>query len=272
MKTIIIATDFSNAASNAADYAADMALAINANLLLLHVYQVPVIFSEMPVTANTEQMIKDAEKEIVKQKERIIKKLNNQVNIETDLREGVFFHELKTVCENIMPYAVVLGSQGTTAADHFLFGSHTVNAMKHLTWPLIAVPPKAKFSTVKKIGLACDFNKVVDTTPIDDIAMLVKDFDAELHVLNTGKKKVFDPEIVFESGLLQEMLIDLKPKYDFITNENIDEGIINFADTNHIDLLVILPKRHTLFDKLFHRSHTKQFVLHSHVPVMALHQ
>jgi len=34
----------------------------------------------------------------------------------------------------------------------------------------------------------------------------------------------------------------------------------------------VLPKRHGLLDKLIHKSHTKQLVLHSHVPVMAFHQ
>ena len=92
-----------------------------------------------------------------------------------------------------------------------------------------------------------------------------------MHILNTGKKEVFKPELVFESGLLQEMLAGLKPNYHFITNKDIDEGIIDFAEKNHIDLLIVLPKRHGLLDKLVHRSHTKQLVLHSHVPVMALH-
>ena len=101
--------------------------------------------------------------------------------------------------------------------------------------------------------------------------MLVNDFDAKLHILNTGKRKEFKPELVFESGLLQEMLGALNPEYHFITSGNTDEGILNFAEKNKIDLLIVLPKRHSLLEKLVHKSHTKQFVLHSHVPVMALH-
>ena len=165
-----------------------------------------------------------------------------------------------------------MGSQGTTAAERLLFGSHTVYAMKNLMWPLITVPREAKFSSVNKIGLACDFNKVVDTTPIDEIKMLVNDFNAELYVLNTGKQEVFDSEIVFESGLLEEMLAPVKPHYNFITSADTDESIMDFVEKNQIDLLVVLPKRHGLMDKLIHKSHTKQLVLQSHVPVMALHQ
>ncbi|MBK8953866.1 MAG: universal stress protein [Chitinophagaceae bacterium] len=49
MKTIIISTDFSAAATNAMNYAIDMAKAINASVLLFHVYQVPVSISDTPV-------------------------------------------------------------------------------------------------------------------------------------------------------------------------------------------------------------------------------
>ena len=272
MKTILVATDFSPAALNAANYAADMALSINADMLLLHAYQIPVIYSEVPVAVNLEDMQRNAENEINELKGQLIRKRGGKLNIGTEVRMGVFFNELRTVCERIKPYTVVMGSQGTTAAERLFFGSHTVNAMKHLMWPLITVPPEATFSSVKKIGLACDFDKVADTTPLDEIKMLVNDFNAELHVLNTGKKEVFNPEIVFESGVLEEMLAPVKPNYHFITNQNTDEGIMDFAEKNHIDLLVVLPKRHGLPDKLIHKSHTKQLVLYSHVPIMALHQ
>jgi nucleotide-binding universal stress UspA family protein len=271
MKTILVATDFSDAAVNAAKYATDMALTINADILLLHVYHIPVTYSEIPAVVSPGDQMQDAERNINHLKERLIPKTNGKLNIATEVRTGLFFEELKTVCERINPYAVVMGSQGTTATERLLFGSHTVYAMKHLLWPLLTVPPKVKFSSIKKIGLACDFNKVVDTTPADEIKTLVNDLHAELHILNTGKKEVFNPEIVFESGLLQEMLAALKPEYHFITSENTDEAIMDFAETNNIDLLVVLPKRHGLLEKLLLKSHSKQLVLHSHVPVMALH-
>ena len=272
MKTILVATDFSPAALNAVNYATEMALAINADMLLLHVYHIPINYSDIPVSVNEDEMMQDAENALNELKEKLTRKTGGKLNIETEFRMGIFFRELRTVCKHKKPYTVVMGSQGTTAAQRLFFGGHTVYAMKHLMWPLITVPLEAKFSTAKKIGLACDFDKVVDTTPADEIKMLVNDFDAELHVLNSRKKEVFKPEFIFESGLLQEMLDVLKPNYHFITNENTDEGIMDFAEKNHIDLLVVLPKRHGLLDKLIHKSHTEQLVLHSNVPVMALHQ
>jgi len=272
MKTILVTTDFSPAALNAANYAADMATVIHADILLLHVFQLPISYGEVPLTINEADMMEYAQRAIEELKDKLLQKKINTIAVETEVRMGIFYRELEIVCDRVQPYTVVMGSQGTTAAERLFFGGHTVHAMQHLPWPLITVPNGAIFSAVKKIGLACDFEKVADTVPIDEIRTLVNDFDAALHILNTGNEKVFDPNIVFQSGLLEEMLGDLKPEYHFITNENKDEGIIDFAENNHIDLLVVLPKRHSLLDKLVHKSHTKQMVLHSHVPVMALHQ
>lgn len=272
MKTILVATDFSPAATNAANYAAEMALTINANILLLHVYQIYVGYLEIPVAVSLEDIRLGAEKQLKDLKEQLSKKTNNKLYIATEIRMGSFFGELKNACESVTPYTVVMGSQGTTATEHLFFGSNTVYAMKHLAWPLITVPDGLIFSSIKKIGLACDFEKVADTIPVDEIKMLIHDFKAELHILNTGSKKEFKPELISESRLLQEMLGELKPNYHFITNENTDMGIIDFAEKNHIDLLIMFPKRHSLLDNIMHKSHTKQLVLHSYVPVMSLHQ
>lgn len=272
MKTIIVATDFSPAALNAVNYAAEMAQVIKAKLLLLHVYNLPVGYNGVPLTVNVDDIKNVADNNMNELKAAVIKKNDDKISVETKIRLGAFFPELKDVCEHVHPYTVIIGSQGTTATERILFGGHAVYAMKHLLWPIITVPEGVSFSSIKKIGLACDFDGVLDTTPVEEIKLLVNDFNAELLVLNTGKKNELDPDVVFESGLLNEMIGDLRPNYHFITNEKTDESIMQFAEQNNIDLLIVLPKRHGLMEMLVHRSHTKNLVLHSHVPVMALHQ
>jgi nucleotide-binding universal stress UspA family protein len=272
MKTIIVATDYSPAALNAAKYAAEMASVINAGILLLHIYNLPVGYNGIPLTVNVEDIRKIADNNMNGLKAQLIEKTGGKVPIDAKIRLGTFFQELQIVCETVHPYTVIIGSQGTTATERILFGGHAVYAMKHLLWPIITVPQTVSFSNIKKIGLACDFDGVLDTTPVDEIKMLVNDFNAELHVLNTGKKDELDPDVVFESGLLNEMIGNLNPNYHFITNEKTDESIMEFAEQNKIDLLIVLPKRHGLMEMLVHRGHTKNLVLHCHVPVMALHQ
>jgi nucleotide-binding universal stress UspA family protein len=248
-----------------------MALSIQADLLLLYIHQIPVVYIEVPITASENEMMNDAKKLLSQLQVQLINKTNGKLNVRTEIGAGVFFKELEIVCEKIKPYAVVMGSQGTTAAERVFYGGHTIYAMNHLKWPLITVPPGSGFSQIKKICLACDFDEVIESTPIDEIKRLVNDFQAELHVINSGKKEPPGADTVFESGMLQEMLGSLNPQYHFINNENIDEGIINFVEKNKIDLLIALPKSKGLLKKIIHKSVSKQLILHSHVPVIAMH-
>jgi len=272
MKTIIVATDFSPCALNAANYAVKMALAIDADVLLLHVYQIPEINLEIPVVAPIENVSLEVEQKLFDLKDNLTKHTCGKVKIETQLSIGTFFPELENICNNIKPYTVIIGSQGTTALERLLFGGHAVYAMKHLMWPLITVPLNASFSPIKKIVMTCNLNEVVDTIPREEIKTLITDFKAELHILVVDKHGVFNPETDYESVLLLELMTELRPEYHFITNKHIDDAITEFAEKNKIDLLIILPKRYDLLTRLIHKSHTRQLVLYSPVPVMALHQ
>src|SRR3954471_15893039 len=107
MKTIIVTTDFSAAATNAALYAADMALAIDADLYILHVFQIPVVYLEIPVALAADDIQDAAEKKMIKLREELLSKSNGRLQIETVVKEGNFFDELKTICEYKQPYVVV---------------------------------------------------------------------------------------------------------------------------------------------------------------------
>ncbi|MDO9377058.1 MAG: universal stress protein [Ferruginibacter sp.] len=271
MKTIIVATDFSPAAANAASYAADMAAVIEADVVLLHTYEIPDVPQEVSVAVTVSTIRQHAQVALNNEAARLITRTNNKITIHTELRVGQFFHQLELVCQRMRPYSIVMGSQGNTALTHLLFGSHSVYAVKNLNWPVITVPVTANFSRIRKVGLACDFQDVFKMLPIEEIRRMTLDFDAELHILHTGKETDFNEVSVFKTGQLKQMFSPIVPLYHFISTAQVDEGIMRFADQTGIDLLIVVPKHHGFFEKLLHGSHVKKFVLHSHVPVLALH-
>lgn len=276
MKTIIVATDFSPASLQAANYAADMALAINADLLLFHVCDIPTNYTEIPYPASDiiPGIIKNAETEIEKLENQLLLRTSCKVKISSEVKIGLVIAELAEACERVHPYSVVIGMHGAGAVERFLFGSNTLSAIRNLAWPLIIVPPDASFKAIKKIGLACDFKKVIDTTPVKEIKTLVQDLHAELHVLHVreANERSHAAEIAEESGWLQELLDELKPVYHILENENVEEGIFRFVDNNQVDLLIVIPKKHSLAERLFVKGHTRELALHTHMPVMAVHE
>jgi nucleotide-binding universal stress UspA family protein len=275
MKTIIVPTDFSPIATNAMNFAADMALNINASLMLLHVYQVPVSMTDVPVVlVSAEELRKSSEAKLQEIKAAMSHITSGKIKVYTEARLGDVSDELEDVCKHIQPFAVIMGTRGTTGVERVLFGSTTLTAIRHLKWPVIVVPPGKEYGTgIKKIGFACDFDKVVETTPIEFIKNMVKEFGAELHVLNVDHEgKHFKPETPEESLMLHTLLQDLNPNYHFIDHVDIEDGINEFVEENNIDLLITIPKKHKLLDSLFKHSSTKQLVTQSHVPVMCVHE
>ena len=275
MKTIIVPTDFSPVATNAMNFAADMAENINASVTLLHVYQVPVSMTDVPVVlVSSDELRKSSEEKLEILKQELAQNTAGKIKIYTEARLGDISDELEEICKHVEPFAVIMGTKGASGVERILFGSTTLTAIRHLKWPVIVVPPGKKYGRgIKKIGFACDFDKVVENTPVQFIKSMVQEFGAELHVLNVDhESKHFKPETPEESVMLHTLLEDLNPNYHFIDNADIEEGINGFVESNDIDLLITIPKKHKLLDSLFKPSSTKQLVTKSHVPVMCVHE
>jgi nucleotide-binding universal stress UspA family protein len=275
MKTIIAPTDFSAVSVNAIMYAADLAVTTRARLILFHVCQLPLVYSEVPMPLlSIGEMTEEANIKMNELKEQVIASHGDKIKISSEVKAGTVVTELKIFCAGIHPYAVVMGTHGATALERFLLGSNTLSAIKNLAWPLIVVPAEMKFNTIRNIGLACDFKKVIDTAPVEEIRNLVKDLGANLHVLyiNKDEQKEYTADFIAETGWLQEMLVDLNPRYHFIDHPDVNDGLMEYAESYLLDLLIVVPRKHGVVEKLLHPGHTKQLVLNSRMPMMTIHE
>ena len=276
MKTIIVPTDFSPVSINAVNFAADMAIAINANILLFNVYNIPVAFSSgVPLMLiSVDELKQTCEFQLEQLKTKILHVTSGKIKVTTESRMGNIVDELEELCTHIQPFAVVMGAKGKTGVEKLVFGSTTLTAIRHLTWPVICVPQGKEYGKgIKKIGFACDFRQVVEITPVQFIKQMVKEFNAELHILNVDyKEKHFRPETPEQSFLLHNLLKDINPNYHFINNADIEDGINDFAETNNLDLVIAIPRKHRLLEGIFKPSSTRQLVFQSHIPIMCVHE
>ena len=274
MKTIVAAVDFSKDSFNAANYAADMASITGYNLLIVHVCPYPIAIDEVGLAYySMGETITSAETEMEKLKTKLTARTKGILKVSAIVKEGDIVGGIKECCASANTFAVVMGRSELNALERTLIGSRTITAVRRLSWPVITVPPNIQFEHIRNIGIACDFRDVMDTLPTKEITDIVKATKANLHVLHidplSGDRD--DTKTMQESGVLRQLLASLKPHYYFIKGENTDDEIIDFAEKYQLDLLIIIPKTHGLFDKIFRHSHSRQLVLHAHVPVMSVH-
>ncbi len=273
MKTLIVPTDFSSASVNALNYALALAKEINARIILFHAYQIPVTFSEVPVvTISLEELQRetDAKMEQLLQDARHVSSGALDITIENILGNTV--EELSELCKKYNPFAVVMGTKGAGALERMIIGSTTLDAIKELTIPVLIVPPGAVYKSIHKIGFACDFRDVKETIPANAILEFIAAFKASLHILNVDfKEKHFSGETPLETEEIHELLGAVNPSYHYINSTQVDEGINAFSDANRIDLLITVPKKHSFWESIFRKSQSSELVLHSHLPIVAMH-
>src|ERR1700744_2772032 len=281
MKTYIVPIDFSETSGHAAEFAALLSNQTQVeHIILLHSYHVSVYESVLP----TPDMIIPSEDEI---KEQINEKTKQLDHIRTKIhklaRHGVIIHIrisrstlVRAIIETINKEnadIVILGSNGTNSDNISHVGSNVINISKLSPVPVIVVPPACHYERIKRVVMACDFNKVKDTVPLEPLKRLLQRHDVDLQVVNIDKEakhKNRDAQQLAEEGVLHSMLKEYHPHYYFNTESDVINGIINFANGHHAQMVIALPHKYSFFQSLLHNSVSQQLTVHSRVPVLLL--
>jgi nucleotide-binding universal stress UspA family protein len=272
MKSIIVPTNFSPCAADAARYAADLAQAIHADLHLIHVVQVPVSSAELMMTQYLyEEMVEAANISLQQLKADLSKRTHQRIKIDTTLEAGSVSAKVKDLCQQVKPYAIVLGAAGRSL-EKFLAGSPVASLLHNLDYPVLVVPENSSFHQFRRILLAFDLDDIGSGLP--NSLPLLKDlrehFGSRFDIVTVETRKVLSDEATcFESGGWKEQLKELYPEIHYIRKPKVEEGILEYLGNNDADLVMVFPKKHGFFD--FHVSQSRKLAQHSPIPVLSLH-
>jgi nucleotide-binding universal stress UspA family protein len=280
MKTIVVPTDFSATAANAADYAVHFAQQVKAErIVLLHAYEIPVAIDPMMPGIQIPEI--DGFKESAENRlyqfraDLLLKYVDTGIVFDILAVYGSILSALEDFSEKDPIELVVMGITGGGALEETLIGSNTVHIAEHSHIPLIIVPAKSPFRPIQKLLFSCDFYDAEKYIPVSQIANFQQLTNAALLVFNIESEpdefeQTFPGTVMGESFAVHSVLESLNPTYHFSHAENFVEGINQFVDENQVDLVITVPKEHSFFAQLFSASHTKKLAFHSHVPLLVL--
>jgi nucleotide-binding universal stress UspA family protein len=281
MKTYIVPIDFSETSVHAAEFTALLTNQTDvSDVYLLHSYHVSVYESVLP----TPDMLIPSEEEIEEQVVERTKKLDNlRARIHKQMRDGVTVHIhisrstlVRAIIETISQVnadIVILGSNGSSDSHNSHIGSNVVNISKLSPVPVIVVPPLCHYEKIKRVVMACDFNKVKDSVPLEPLKRLLQRHEVELEVVNIDKEakhKNADPEQMAEETALHSMLKEYHPRYYYNNESDILNGILSFAKGHHAQMVIALPHKYSFFQSLLRSSVSQQLTVHCAVPVLLL--
>ena len=273
MKTIVVPVDFSNASENAAIYATDLAVAIDAKLVLINCVTLPVTLSEVPLPLGMlDEMTSESEQNMITLRNKLTARCNNKLSISTSVITGWVISELKEIVAEMEVFAVVMGTKGAGNSDVFMFGSTAIDAMKDLPCKVILIPEHVSYQVINNIGLCSDMKDVNKELPFSAIKNVIALFKGHLDVLYVNTKGTDMPgSVLAESKTLQAQLMDIHSEFHFVDNQSIEAAVTTFVKDSKIDMLLIIPKKHGFVGSIFHKSISKDIVQHLPLPIMVLH-
>jgi nucleotide-binding universal stress UspA family protein len=275
MKTILVPTDFSEISKNAIDYAVEIAKVMPAKIVLFYAFHVPVITSEAVVIVPAMNEIRKFGIENLNAlKEEINTRVGYNIVIGSHCVEGFAIDEINSYTKINSVDLIVMGMHGAGYLVEKLIGSVTTALLQESNCPVLAIDQKVKFRAPKKIVLACDYKHIKQSAlvPLKSLAAL---FDSHIYILNVSKERelVLDDMEEAACGLrLEHAFESTDHSFHFTTNKDVVDGINDYVSTQQIDMVVMIPRKHSVLRNIFREPNTKKIAFHTTVPVLALHE
>ncbi|MCX6182281.1 MAG: universal stress protein [Bacteroidetes bacterium] len=273
MKSILIPTDFSPIANNAIAYAVEIAKLSEAKLILFHAYQLPVVSSDV----DNIMPIEDFEKTIVLGLKKNVREIQQNYGVDLIVEYssslGIAEEEINRFAEENDVNLIVMGMEGANYLSEKIIGSTTTSLIKKATCPVLVIDKKVQYQSIKNIALACDYSKPNHKSTIKKLKEFTRLFNAKLHVINVVNEEELVPSSDEAAGgiRLEHLLEDVEHSSFYIKNNDVVDGINKFVDEESIDMLVMIPHRHTTLQNIFHEPNTKRMAFHTKVPLLTLH-
>lgn len=237
-------------------FAGALAHQAGASVHLVHIYQVPVSMNEVPVMMVAPDELKNNSDASLSAARAQLTAQFPGLEVGTESRLGDVIDELEQVCRERNPFLVAIGRHSSGAMERFLFGSTTLSLLRELSVPVIAVPPTPATFHLRSMALAID-NSLPETHE-----------HALLHLAGALKMKL---------QLVHIQTQGEEPKahrhaipYHVVKDHDFVHGIEHFIVSNGIDLMAIVRHRHSLTERLFFKTHTKELLQSLSIPVMSL--
>ena len=270
MKRILIPTDFSKYSEEALKVAAQIARKYNSEIILLHML-------ELPIQANVAIGGGKSIPEIMFYKNKAIGNLEKLMD--SDYLKGLNVSEaieFKKVYEGVLDASeknnvdlIVMGSHGTSGFDELLIGSNAEKVVRFSKVPVLVVKNEAKEFKARNFVFASDFSKET-RKPFRKMIEFAKIFDSNLFLVMictpNSFKTTHDAERIMRGFIAN---FDVENYSTHIYNDtNIENGIINFANSVDADLIGICTHGRTGLAHFFNGSISEDLVNHVVRPII----
>jgi len=269
MKTIIVAMDFSKGALNALNYAVDVALSTQSEIIMLWVDS---NLGEKSAGEKNE-IRNDAKLEL---KAIVEEKLaqHEDLAISFKLKKGKVYQEIAQLAKALEADLIIVGTHGIGGFEEFWVGSNAFKIISYAPCPVISV--RTDFilgGSIKRIILPID-DSFETTKKVPMATKLAQAFNADILVLSIYESDL--PSIRKKTDVyVKDTVRFIKSKSINVeetacSSNNIPKSIVQYAEKSEADLIVIMTDQDKASSDIIMGMNSQQIINRSSIPILSV--
>jgi nucleotide-binding universal stress UspA family protein len=281
IKKIVVATDFSENANAAYQYARHLATSTGASLHVIHVFTPPIPDSQQElytITPLFEEMVESANNRLARFVSEEMHShdsvaLAHPLKMTYKTQVGFVPNVLIEASKDATVDLIVLGAKGIGNWVDRVLGSVADAVGRKAHCPVLIVPHLAKYKGIQRIVYAASGDssrqKAIGTT-LD----WAKYFHATVHFVHieTPDERDFGKNDYLFALKADATAPSVQHTVETIKSPSILEGLKNYADKKAANLIVAVTKERSFWKRLTHHSTTHDLVWHNDLPLLVMHQ
>ena len=275
MKTIIVPVDFSEYSEYALKVAAKLSKKNEVEILALHMLDIQSnsvgesasYFQEK--SAFLYQIAKKRFQEFLK------KEYLEGVNIKPIIKHFKVFSEINEVAKEENADLIIMGSHGATGLKELFVGSNTEKVIRFSEIPVLVIKNDMTDFSFDEVVFATDLSKESVGTYIR-VKSIVNDFNGKLHIVYvntpyTDFKTTYEMEnLAADFFMIAEGNTERMKEVKFICDKDVENGILNFANSFGADLIALSTHARKGLSHFFEGSISEDIANHASLPILTL--
>lgn len=274
MKKILVPTDFSDIAANAFRFAQRIAAKEEATITVMHAHHPSFDYSNpyMDLPAQEfEQVKKDLLNNFMEANTLTSSSGGVDVLPETIIQIGFAAEEITRASKEVD--LIVMGTTGEGNLLEKVFGSVSTHVASNAYCPVLLVPGKCDCQGFDNVIYASN-NEAADRVMLKEVMSIIGTAPSTIHFVYVDvdeELEAYELRKAEAEEIMREGLSNTKIQKVSIGCDDIQKGIVQYADDKNADLIVTATSHRSFLEKLFHKSVTRDVVFHTTVPLMVLH-
>ncbi|WP_282162708.1 universal stress protein [Ulvibacterium marinum] len=276
MRKILVPTDFSENAFNALKYACSVFKYEKSEIFIVHAYADEVYEKETSIKRSFLEKLKET---TLKHSEEHLKSIllkikshfpNPKHSYKTISAFGSLTDEVNDLVNREDMDIVVMGTRGETNDRKIIFGTNTLQVLKYVSCPVLAIPEGYAYQAPKEVLFPTDYMVPYKRRELKLLCEITGSFRSTIHLLYINPVKKLSLRQEDNQQFLKGCLSKAKLMFETVSEKDKTMAITKYIVHKDIDMLVLVNSRHSYLEDILYQSTIDRIGLHIKIPFMVM--